>query len=84
MTENAATADALIWGRFGVWGTPKKHDASVFSQLGKGSWPVKANFVAGKKTGKEGGPQTGWLNPEEREALRKENKCLQERRAFGS
>ena len=56
MTNNAAIADALIEGRFGVWRTLKKHDASVSSWLGKGSQPVKANLVASKRSGKGSGP----------------------------
>ena len=69
LIEDATTTDALKWVRFGVWGTPKKHDASVFSQLDKGSRPVNANFAAGRRTGKGSGPRTKWLNPEERERL---------------
>ena len=44
----------------------------MFAKSGKPSKPVKANFVAGKRTSKGCGPKTTW-SPEERHALRKEN-----------
>lgn len=76
VTENAATADALMQGRSSVWGDFKLKDASVFSRLGKHGKPVKANFVAGKRASKSSEPKIKWMSFEEGQELRDANDCF--------